>query len=111
MFTSKQKSIKSMFSSKSVKKVEKVISKFFLFNEGIRRSEENRNIRETDGDDGGEYVRVLFSFSSDDGEDGDDNDDGDGSDDCDGSGGDDDNNRTTIVLMEELIILKVICKG
>ena len=66
MFSSKQKTIKSMFSSKSVKKVEKVISKFFLFNEGIRRSEESRDIREAD----------------DDGEDGDD--DGDGSDDNNG---------------------------
>ena len=32
MFPSKQKSIKSLFSTKGVKKVSKTISKFFLFN-------------------------------------------------------------------------------
>ena len=96
-----------MFSSKSVKKIEKVISKFFLFNEDIHRNEKSRGIREVDDDGGGEDVRVLSSSSSDDGEDGDDNDEvmavmavvvmmtim-----------------RATIVLMEELIVLKVICK-
>ena len=85
MSSSKQKTIKSMFSSKSVKKVRKAISRFFLFNEGIHRSEESRSIRETD-DDNGEDVRVLSSSSSDDDENGDDNDDSDGGD------GDDDNN-------------------
>ena len=75
-----------MFSSKSVNNVGKAISKFFFFDECIRRSEESRDIREAkDGD--GENVRVLSSSSSDGGEDGDDN---DGSD---GSGGDDDNNE------------------
>jgi len=32
MFSSKQKSIKSMFSSENIKKAEKVILKFFLYN-------------------------------------------------------------------------------
>ena len=32
MFSSKQKSIKSMFLSENIKKVRKVISKFFLYN-------------------------------------------------------------------------------
>ena len=86
MFPSKQKTIKSMFSSKGIKKVEKDISKFFLFNEDIHCSEENRSIIEADDDGGDKDVRVLSNSSSDDGEDGDDNDDGDG------SGGDDDNN-------------------
>ena len=76
-----------MFSSDRFKKVEKVISKFFFFNEGIHHSEESRGIRETNNDDGGKDVRILSSSSSDDGEDGDDNDDNDG------SGGDDDNNE------------------
>jgi len=78
-----------MFSSKSVKKVEKAFSKFFIFNEGICRSEESRSIREIDDDDangGGKDVRVLSNPSSDGGEDGGDNDDGDSSD-----GGDDNN--------------------
>ena len=81
-----------MFSLDRLKKVEKVISKFFLFNEDIRHSEESRGIREADGDDGGEDVRVLSNSSSNDGEDGNDNDDDDGNDDGNGSGGDDDNN-------------------
>ena len=103
MFSSKQKIIKSMFSLKSVKKVEKVISKLFLFNEGIRRNEKSRGIREVDDD--GEDVRFLSSSSSNDGEDGDNNDDGDSSD---GGGGDDDNNRGNNSADGGLI---VICKG
>ena len=78
------------------KKVKKVISKFFLFNEGIRRSEESRGIRQAD-DGGGEDVRVLSNSNSDDG---DDNNGGEG------GGGDDDNNGATIMLMEELIVLR-----
>ena len=106
MFSSKQKTIKSMFSSDIFKNVEKIISNFF-FNEGIRRSEESRGTREAD-DDGGEDVRVLSSISSDD-ENGDDNDDGDGSDEGDGGGGDDDNNGGNNSADGELIILKIIC--
>jgi len=98
-----------MLSSDILKKVGKVISKFFLFNESIRRSEKSRDIKEADyDDDDGEDVRVLFSSSSDDGEDDDDDNDGDGSNDGDVG---DDNNGAIIVLMDELIILKVICKG
>ena len=96
MFSSKHKAIKGMFSLKSAKKVEKVISKFFLFNEGIRCSEKSRAIREAcDGED----VRVLSSSSSDDGEDTDDADDNDGSD------GGNDNNGATTMLMEGLMML------
>ena len=54
-------------------------------------------------------MRVLFSFSSDNGENDDDDGDSDGGDgDDDGVG--DDNNGTTMVLMKRLIILKVICR-
>jgi len=106
MFSSKQKIIKSMFSPKSIKKVGKAILKFSLFNEDIRRSQKNRGIREAnDDDDDGEDVRVLshlvvmmvmimtmvmtlmaviarITIMG-----------------------------ATIVLMEELIVLKAICKG
>ena len=82
MFPSKQKTIKDTFSSDKFKKVEKIISKFFLFDESICHSEKSWSVREAHDDDG-ENVRVLSSSSSDDGEDGD-NDDGDG-----GDGGDD----------------------
>ena len=82
MFSSKQKTIKSMFSAESVKKVEKSISKFFIFNEGICCSEENGGVREA-GDDDGEDTRILSSSSNDECEDGDD----DGSDDDDNNNG------------------------
>ena len=64
-----------MFSSDKFKKVEKIISKFFLFNEGIRRSEKSRGVREAD-DGGGKDARVLSNSNSEDG-DNDDSDDGD----------------------------------
>jgi len=82
MFSLKQKTIKNMFPSDNVKKNEKVISKFFLFKEGIHRSEENKDVREAD-DDVGENVRVLSNSNSDDDKDGDD----DGDDDNDNNGG------------------------
>ena len=62
MFPSKQKIIKSMFSSNKFKNVEKFISKFFFLNEGIHRSEKSKDVREADDDDGKD-VRVLSSSS------------------------------------------------
>ena len=92
MVLSKQKTIKSMFLSKGIKKVEKDILKFFFFNEDIHCSEESRGVREAYDDDGKDE-RILSSSSSDDDENGDDVDDDDGnrsnSDD-----GDDDNYKS-----------------
>ena len=70
-----------------IKKNKKVISKFFLFNEDIRRSNKNKGIREAD-DGGGEDVRVLTSSNSDGDEDG-----GNDDDNRDSSDTDDDNNE------------------
>jgi len=78
-----------MFSSDKFIKVGKVISKFFLFNEGICRSEKSKGVREAVDDDG-KNVRILSSSSSADDKDNDDDGDGDGDD---GGSADDDNNR------------------
>ena len=102
MFPSKQKTIKNMFSSDKLKKVEKVISKFFLINEGICHSKESRGIREAN-DDGGEDVRVLFSSNSGDGEDGDDDYDGGG----DNNGGNNGADRETYNLEGHMQVLNL----
>jgi len=50
MFSLKQKLIKSIFSSKNVKKAEKVISKFFLY-----------NIIPFGADDSGSYYQAMIN--------------------------------------------------